>query len=172
MIVWVMNVLRVGIHDGRGPFDVTWGITWGKGLDHLRLIFERGALRQLTTGRLRRPTGSVRPRGAMGLHIWIRRKDVNLFRRCREVVCGCPGETMSNRMVMVSRVGRGIRIRGGPRTVVRVVRCVGTGTTVARVMRVLIVPVRDWNVTATVTVFEDHLGGQGVGTVVVRVAFL
>jgi hypothetical protein len=134
MIVWFIYVLRVRIHDGSGAFDVVLGIAWGKGLDHLWLIIVGSRLRQWTTGRFRRPTGSVRPRGAMGLHVWIRRKDVDLFRRCREVVLACPRETMprrrvmGHRMFMVSRVGARIRICGGPCAVMRVVRRVGTGT--------------------------------------------
>lgn len=175
MIVRVMNVLRFRIHDGRGSFEVVLGRTWGKGLNHFWPVLKGSRLRRLTTLRFRRPTGSVRPRGAMRLRVWIRREDVDLFRRRREVVLARPRETMPRRMVMrrpMARVGRQVRIRGGPGAVVRAVHRVRTGMTLMGVMHALIVPVGDGDVCTTVAVSEDHLWGKGVGAVVVRVAFL
>lgn len=167
MIVRVMDVLRVRIHDGSRPFEMVLGRTWGEGFDHFWPVLE-SRLGQLTTLRFRRPTRSVRPRGAMRLRVWIRRKDVDLFRRRRKVVLARPRETMPRGMVMrrpMARVGRQVRIHGGPGAVVRAVHRVGAGTT--GVVHVLIVPVGDGDVCATVTVSEDHLWGKGVGAVVV-----
>lgn len=69
-----------------------------------------------------------------------------------------------------------VAIRGGPRAVVRVVGSVGARAGIRTItgngfptgiMRVLIVPVGDRNIAATVAVSEDHLGGKGVGAILV-----
>ena len=65
---------------------------------------------ELTTGRFRCPTGTVRPSRAMGLHIWIRRQDVDLFGRRREVVVVRPRERMARGVVgIVTAMGARVR---------------------------------------------------------------
>lgn len=111
------------------------------------------------------------------MRVWVRRKDVDLLRRCRKIVSECPWQAMPRRvvmghhMVMVVHVGRWVCIHGGPRALMgMVISRVRTGAYVGTAMGVVhavIVPVGDGDVCAAVTVSENHLGGEGVGAVVV-----
>ena len=119
------------------------------------------------TERLRQPSGSVRARNALGLHIRVGREDLNvLWSRFVVQLIWRDGLTMFLRVVM--EIVMFNRVDGGRWTMAHSrlgalmgclrarARCRSTVVRVSVVVWV-VVPVRDWDVSATVWVLEHHL---------------